>query len=70
MDLDAVIARQPTIALVDELAHTNAPGSRNPKRYLDVEELLRAGHQRHHDAQYPTPGKPSRHRRTGDRRSG
>jgi len=43
MDLDAVLARRPTIALVDELAHTNAPGSRNPKRYLDVEELLRAG---------------------------
>jgi two-component system sensor histidine kinase KdpD len=43
MDLNAVLARQPTIALVDELAHTNAPGSRNAKRYLDVEELLRAG---------------------------
>ena len=43
MDLDAVLARRPTIALVDELAHTNAPGSRNPKRYQDVEELLRAG---------------------------
>jgi two-component system, OmpR family, sensor histidine kinase KdpD len=43
MDLDAVIARRPTIALVDELAHTNAPGSTNAKRYLDVEELLRAG---------------------------
>ena len=43
MDVDAVIARRPTIALVDELAHTNAPGSRNPKRYQDVEEILRAG---------------------------
>jgi two-component system sensor histidine kinase KdpD len=43
MDLDAVLARRPTIALVDELAHTNAPGSRNPKRYQDVEELLRNG---------------------------
>ncbi len=43
MDIDAVLARRPTIALVDELAHTNAPGSRNPKRYQDVEELLRAG---------------------------
>src|SRR6267154_3403646 len=40
MDLDALIARHPKIALVDELAHTNAPGSRHPKRYLDVEELL------------------------------
>src|SRR4051794_36754976 len=43
MDLDAVLARRPTVALVDELAHTNAPGSRFPKRYQDVEELLRAG---------------------------
>jgi len=43
MDLDAVIARRPTIALVDELAHTNAAGSRHPKRYLDVEELLSHG---------------------------
>src|SRR5215467_1903428 len=43
MDLDAVIARKPQIALVDELAHTNAPGSRHPKRYLDVEELLSRG---------------------------
>jgi two-component system, OmpR family, sensor histidine kinase KdpD len=40
MDLDALIARRPQLALVDELAHTNAPGSRHPKRYLDVEELL------------------------------
>ena len=39
MDLDAVIARRPQIVLVDELAHTNADGSRHPKRYLDVEEL-------------------------------
>ncbi len=43
MDIDAVIARKPQIALVDELAHTNAPGSRHPKRYLDVEELLSHG---------------------------
>jgi two-component system sensor histidine kinase KdpD len=43
MDLDAVLARRPTVALVDELAHTNAPGSKNAKRYQDVEELLRAG---------------------------
>ena len=43
MDLDAIIARQPQIVLVDELAHTNAPGSRHPKRYLDVEELLERG---------------------------
>jgi two-component system, OmpR family, sensor histidine kinase KdpD len=43
MDLDAIIARHPQIVLVDELAHTNAPGSRHPKRYLDVEELLARG---------------------------
>jgi two-component system, OmpR family, sensor histidine kinase KdpD len=43
IDLDAIIARHPQIALVDELAHTNAPGSRHPKRYLDVEELLNHG---------------------------
>src|ERR1700741_120071 len=43
MDLDAVLARKPTVALVDELAHTNAPHSRNPKRYEDVQDLLRAG---------------------------
>jgi two-component system sensor histidine kinase KdpD len=43
MDLDALIERRPQIALVDELAHTNAPGSRHPKRYLDVEELLSHG---------------------------
>jgi two-component system sensor histidine kinase KdpD len=43
MDLDAILARRPAIVLVDELAHTNAPGSRNAKRYQDVDELLRAG---------------------------
>src|SRR5262245_26474038 len=43
MDLDAILARRPQIAVVDELAHTNAPGSRHPKRYLDVEELLSQG---------------------------
>ena len=43
MDLDAVLARKPTIALVDELAHTNAPQSRNRKRYEDVQDLLHAG---------------------------
>jgi len=43
MDLDAVLARRPALVLVDELAHTNAPGRRHPKRYQDVEELLAAG---------------------------
>ncbi|AJE03565.1 sensor histidine kinase [Geobacter pickeringii] len=43
VDVDAVLARKPHIALVDELAHTNAPGSRHEKRWQDVEELLAAG---------------------------
>ena len=43
MDIDAVLARKPRIALVDELAHTNVPGSRNEKRWQDIEELLAAG---------------------------
>ncbi|MFF9804968.1 ATP-binding protein [Streptomyces coeruleorubidus] len=43
MDLDAVLARRPQVALVDELAHTNIPGSRHAKRWQDVEELLAAG---------------------------
>ncbi|MBC7875841.1 MAG: sensor histidine kinase KdpD [Anaerolineales bacterium] len=43
MDVDEVIKRHPKIVLVDEFAHTNAPGSRHPKRYLDVEEILDAG---------------------------
>jgi len=43
MDVDAVIARRPTVALIDELAHTNVPGSRNEKRWQDVEEILDAG---------------------------
>ena len=43
MDLDAILKRKPSIVLVDELAHTNAPSSRHLKRYQDIEELLRAG---------------------------
>ncbi|MFF3462875.1 ATP-binding protein [Streptomyces sp. NPDC001984] len=43
MDIDAVLARRPQVALVDELPHTNIPGSRNAKRWQDVEELLAAG---------------------------
>jgi two-component system sensor histidine kinase KdpD len=43
MDVDAVLARKPEVALIDELAHTNVPGSRNEKRWQDVEELLAAG---------------------------
>jgi len=43
MDVDAVVARRPAIAIVDELAHTNIPGSKNSKRYQDVLDLLKAG---------------------------
>ena len=43
LDVDAVLARHPQVVLVDELAHTNTPGSKNPKRWQDVEELLDAG---------------------------
>jgi two-component system sensor histidine kinase KdpD len=43
MDLDAILSARPQLVLVDELAHTNAPGSRHPKRYQDVEELLDSG---------------------------
>ena len=43
MDVDAILARKPTVALVDELAHTNVPGSRNEKRWQDVDQLLDAG---------------------------
>lgn len=43
MDLDAILTRSPSVALVDELAHTNVPGSKNSKRYQDVEEMLLAG---------------------------
>ena len=43
MDVDALLARRPALALIDELAHTNAPGSRNEKRWQDIEEVLEAG---------------------------
>ncbi|MFI5381358.1 MAG: PTS sugar transporter subunit IIA [Tepidisphaerales bacterium] len=43
MDVDAILARKPQVVLVDELAHTNAPESRNPKRYQDVQEIIAAG---------------------------
>src|SRR5262250_215452 len=43
MDLDAILRRRPQLVLVDELAHTDAPDSRHPKRYLDIEELITSG---------------------------
>ncbi len=43
MDMDAILTRKPQVALIDELAHTNVPGSTNPKRYQDVQDILAAG---------------------------
>ncbi|MCL4395479.1 MAG: sensor histidine kinase KdpD, partial [Chloroflexi bacterium] len=43
MDVDAILVRRPQLAVVDEYAHTNAPGARHPKRFLDVQDLLAAG---------------------------
>ncbi len=43
MDVDAVLKRHPELVLVDEFAHTNVPGSRHTKRYLDIEEILAPG---------------------------
>src|SRR6476469_2009904 len=43
LDVEAVLARQPQVVVIDELAHTNVPGSRNPKRWQDVDEILAAG---------------------------
>ena len=68
MDLDAIIARRPQIVLVDELAHTNATGSRHPKRYLDVEELLNRGINVYTTRQHSTHRKPQRRRGADHRR--
>lgn len=43
LDVEAVLRRHPQVVLVDELAHTNTPGSKNPKRWQDVQEILDAG---------------------------
>lgn len=63
MDVDAVLDRAPAVALVDELAHTNVPGSRNAKRWQDVEELLAMRHRRRLHRQHPAPGVTRRRRR-------
>ena len=55
MDVDAILARKPQLCVVDELAHTNAPGSRHEKRYQDVLELLDAGIGVHDGGQHPAP---------------
>jgi two-component system sensor histidine kinase KdpD len=71
MDLDAVLARRPQIVLVDELAHTNAPGSRHPKRYLDRQHPAHREPERRRrpDHARPCPRDRSRfHVRSGRRR--
>ncbi len=69
MDLDAVLARRPEVALVDELAHTNVPGSRNAKRWQDIQELLDAGITVRDHGQHPAPGVAQRRRRPDHRRA-
>ena len=56
LDVDAVIARRPQVALIDELAHTNIPGSRNAKRWQDIEEILERRHHGDHECEHPAPG--------------
>ena len=68
MDLDAVLARQPQVALVDELAHTNVPGCRNAKRWQDVDELLDAGIDVVTDLERPAPGVAERRSHADHRR--
>jgi len=57
-DLDAALARRPSLIVVDELAHTNAEGSRHPKRWNDVEELLDCRNRRLYRAKRPASGEP------------
>ena len=64
MDVDAVIARRPQVAIVDELAHTNVPGARNGKRWEDVIAAARRRHQRHLRRQRPAPRVAERRHRS------
>lgn len=59
-DLDGALARHPQLLLVDELAHTNAAGSRHTKRYQDIQELLPGGDQCVHHGERPASGEPQR----------
>ena len=68
MDLDAVLERRPEVAVVDEIAHTNVPGSRHRRRYQDVLALLDAGINVDRRVQHPAPREPERRRRARDRR--
>ena len=63
MDVDAVLNRRPEVALVDELAHTNVPGGRNPKRYQDVQDILTGGDTRYYDPERSAFGESVRYRR-------
>ena len=69
MDLPAILRRAPELCLIDELAHTNAPGIEHAKRYEDVEEVLAAGHRRPLDAQRPAPRVAQRPDHRAERRS-
>ena len=69
LDTDAVIARHPEWVLVDELAHTNVPGTRHEKRWQSVEEILDAGINVHLDGQHPALREPQRHRLRDHRRA-
>ena len=69
LDTAAVIARRPEWVLVDELAHTNVPGTAHDKRWQSVEEILARRHQRHHDRQRPALREPERHRLRDHRRA-
>ncbi len=66
-DLDGALARHPALILVDELAHTNVQGSRHPKRWQDIDELLERRRRRVHDAQRAAPREPERRRRRNHR---
>ena len=70
LDLDATLARKPELALVDELAHTNAPGCRHEKRWQDIEELLAAGIDVLYHGQCPAFRERQRHCRPDHRHSG
>ena len=70
MDLDAVLARRPQVAIVDEIAHTNIPGSPQPQALPGRAGAARRRHQRHRRLQRPAPREPERPRRAGHRRDG
>ena len=69
MDVDAIIRRKPQVCVVDELAHTNVPGSRNAKRYEDVLEYPRRRHPRDDRGEHPAPRDAERRGGQGDRRA-